>query len=347
MHGPPHDYRAKAHKRTYSTPIVMAAQHKRKSSITTQHQLLRIHTHNLHLAAPAVVNLTRLDSQSLASFTPYSESTNPQGPASGSLRAHMHVLSQSLISIPKRADSPDAGTNIVGIEISPSRQRPRLFSLFEFSTTTAAVSLTTSPVALDVEVPFSGSPPSSPSMSIPSISRTHSSTASSSLPRTPPLPLPPISLRMKKRSRDAMPGYEGRKRAPSLPIPPVHRRLNSSPSRHRTRERTFSAYDRTNTRRLDCRPTSRSRSPECTPRTPRSNSPTSPQSLVELEASSKFMRKVATCAICGLSGPDYPRCPGCGDAWCSRACRMIAKIEAGGGEGTRGHGCKGKRAIPR
>ena len=351
MHAPPYDRRSNFHPHRHSTPIDMPSPHKRKGSATALHQLLRINTHNLHLAAQPVVNLTRLDSPSLASFTSYSESIDSHGPASGSLRGHIHVRSQSLFTMPKKEDIPDKGNGISGINMPQSLQRPRLFSLFEFSPT--VVSRPASPIVLDVAgspYSISSTSPSSPSMSIPSISRTHSTAASSSIPGTPPLPLPlpPLSARQKKRSRRAMSGYEGRKRAPSLPMPPAYRSLDLSPSHNRARERAFSASDRSNTR-FDPRITTRSPSPGYTSNTPRSNSPCSPQSLAALETSSKFMRAVATCAVCGMSGPDYPRCPGCGDAWCSRACRMTARREAGGagGEGIRGHGCKGKQAVRR
>jgi hypothetical protein len=129
-------------------------------------------------------------------------------------------------------------------------------------------------------------------------------------------------------------------------MPPTRRKRDPSLSRNR-RERTVSAFDPDYTSwldRLDSR--TRPRSPVCTPHTLRSNSPSSPLSLAALESSSKLMRTVTICAVCGASGADFPRCPACGDAWCSRACRMTARKEAGaGGDGIRGHGCKGKRTV--
>ncbi|KAF8510842.1 hypothetical protein JB92DRAFT_2937756 [Gautieria morchelliformis] len=353
MHTLPHNGRCNTHTRSYSTPNVTVNPRNRKNS-STAHQLLCINTHNLHLAAPPVVDLTRLDSPSLASFTPYSESIDSQGPAQGSLRAHIHVRSQSLLSIPQSATILDPDTGIAGIAMPTSRQRLHRFSLFEFSSTAGYPP--TSPTLNQEEKgnSCSSSPPSSPSLSIPSISRTHSTTASSSLPRTPPLPLSPLSARRnsklpgKKMNPETLPGFRGRKRTPSLPMPPTHRKRDPSPSRNRVRERTFSGFDPNYTSwldRLDSR--TRSRSPACTPHTPHSTPPSSPLSLTALESSSKFMRTVAICDVCGASGADFPRCParGCGSAWCSRACRMAARKEAGAGEtGIRGHGCKGKRA---
>lgn len=327
MHAPSSEPRRNTHTRSYSIPNDTVNSRKRKSSTTTvPHHLLSssTNTHLLHLAAPAVVDLIRLNSPSLASFTPYSESIDSQGPAWGSLRAHMHVRSQSLSAIP-------TGAKGIGMPSPPGRLQ--LLSHWEVGSSTAACPVA-SPSTPSVESPCSSSPPSSPSMSIPSISRTHSTTASSSLPRTPPLPLTPLSAHCrvkKKKSRESMPGMGGRKRAPSLPVWPADQRRDYSRERI-VRERAFSTSgSNTNTFKTT---TTRSRSPV--------------QSLAALEASSKLMRMAVTCAICGMSGRDFPRCPKCGDAWCSRACRMIARKEAGkdgAGDSVRGHGCRGTRTV--
>jgi hypothetical protein len=331
----PCDPRRNAHTRSYSTPTLAVNPRRRKTA--TPHRLLSSNAHRLHLAAPAIVDIIRLNSPSLASFTPYSGSIDSQGPAWGSLCTHMHARSQPPFSTPTGAE---------GMAMPPAPLQQLLTSLIEVGSTAAYRSTPSIPCA---ESPCSSTPPSSPSMSIPSISRTYSTTASSSLPRTPPLHLTPLRARQysrvpakKKMNRETMPVTGDRKRAPSLRMSTYQRHDSSSSSC----ERPFSAFGRHNTERLDRITITPSRSPECAPEIPRSDSSSSPQSLAALESSSKFMRTLTVCASCGASGPDFPRCRRCGDSWCSRACRMTARREAGSdGDGVQGHGCKGIRTA--
>lgn len=45
-------------------------------------------------------------------------------------------------------------------------------------------------------------------------------------------------------------------------------------------------------------------------------------SLAELERSSRLLKSTVRCAVCGDEGKDFPRCGKCGEAWCSRGCRV-------------------------
>jgi len=53
-------------------------------------------------------------------------------------------------------------------------------------------------------------------------------------------------------------------------------------------------------------------------------------SLAAIESGSRLMRGKIVCATCGGAGPDFPRCGRCGEAWCSRECRIDANKKAGG-----------------
>lgn len=45
-------------------------------------------------------------------------------------------------------------------------------------------------------------------------------------------------------------------------------------------------------------------------------------SLAAVERSSRLLKSSVTCAVCGDTGRDFPRCGRCGEAWCSRTCRV-------------------------
>lgn len=53
-------------------------------------------------------------------------------------------------------------------------------------------------------------------------------------------------------------------------------------------------------------------------------------SLAAIESNSRLMRGKIVCAMCGERGPDFPRCGRCGEAWCSRGCRVEANKETNG-----------------
>ncbi|TDL13266.1 hypothetical protein BD410DRAFT_797672 [Rickenella mellea] len=44
--------------------------------------------------------------------------------------------------------------------------------------------------------------------------------------------------------------------------------------------------------------------------------------LAALENASRLRSRVV-CVACGKCGSDFPRCPTCGDAWCTRECRIV------------------------
>ncbi|KAF8319116.1 hypothetical protein DL93DRAFT_2164797 [Clavulina sp. PMI_390] len=44
--------------------------------------------------------------------------------------------------------------------------------------------------------------------------------------------------------------------------------------------------------------------------------------LAAVERSSRLLKSTVACAVCGDVGKDFPRCGKCGEAWCSRECRM-------------------------
>lgn len=46
--------------------------------------------------------------------------------------------------------------------------------------------------------------------------------------------------------------------------------------------------------------------------------------LMALENASRLRSRVV-CVACNKTGSDFPRCPRCGDAWCSRECRVVGK----------------------
>lgn len=45
-------------------------------------------------------------------------------------------------------------------------------------------------------------------------------------------------------------------------------------------------------------------------------------SLAAVERSSRLLKATVRCAVCGDAGKDFPRCGRCGEAWCSRECRV-------------------------
>lgn len=53
-------------------------------------------------------------------------------------------------------------------------------------------------------------------------------------------------------------------------------------------------------------------------------------SLAAIESGSRLMRGKIVCATCGERGPDFPRCGRCGEAWCSRGCRVEANKDTDG-----------------
>lgn len=53
-------------------------------------------------------------------------------------------------------------------------------------------------------------------------------------------------------------------------------------------------------------------------------------SLAAIESNSRLMRSKIVCATCNEVGPDFPRCGRCGEAWCSRECRVEANKPSGG-----------------
>ena len=74
--------------------------------------------------------------------------------------------------------------------------------------------------------------------------------------------------------------------------------------------------------------------------------PLHPQ-LAALEKSSRLLKSTVHCAVCGDVGKDFPRCGRCGEAWCSRVCRVESlrrEKEEGRGAGKR-HVCRGGTAA--
>ncbi|KIJ54933.1 hypothetical protein M422DRAFT_241020 [Sphaerobolus stellatus SS14] len=308
----------------------------RKSSI---HALLRISipAECAALTASPVVDVTRIDSPSLASFTPADIETEAQNTLS-------RVRGASISSPPSTPIKPRAHQRILSLNLwSSAPSSPVTTSTWAATPT----HLHTPPRSR------SPSPPPSPTMSIPSISRTHSSAESSSLPATPPLPLSPFGSPPKSKAqwRHASPSFPSIPERDTTPPAYAYTRPYPSPHTHSTKRPRTSSLPVP------------SRSSTIRPRSPTSQAANvinvnqtlqtlscarSPlKSLSALEASSKLMRSISTCAVCGVPGPDFPKCPKCGEAWCSRACRVVASAKnaarnADGGGGGRGHGCRGK-----
>lgn len=46
--------------------------------------------------------------------------------------------------------------------------------------------------------------------------------------------------------------------------------------------------------------------------------------LAAVERSSRLLKANVACAVCGDTGKDFPRCGRCGEAWCSRDCRLVS-----------------------